>query len=241
MSTEITNEFGPQIFAPTIGVMWSHLVKAILEHGETCYDEGRERIAVSNVRVKSATQNYPDPIIESLSNDDQLSVMLDLMFDRKEMLDIDVVQSFSPGAKSYYHRIQEGRMAEFVIERLSLIPESKKAVIVFPTYEDYAAVMSNHKDDYLPCLVSIQFRLLPKDDGYVMHTTFYSRSMDVWQKGHGNFLSMAILSDNIRQEISRRINRPIALGPLDGLICDVHIYNEKYEEARARMSRLSAA
>ena len=241
MSSKFTEEFGPQIYAPTIGTMWSQLVKTILEYGEKCYDEGRERIAISNVRVKSGAQNFPDPIIESLCNDEQLSIMLDLMFDRDDMLDIDVVQSFSPGAKSYHHRIKEGRMAEFVIERLSLIPESKKAVIVFPTYDDYAAVMSNHNDDYLPCLVSIQFRLLPKDDGYVMHTTFYSRSMDAWQKGHGNFLSMAMLSDNILQEISQRIGKPITLGPLDGLICDAHIYNEKYEEARVRMSNLSAA
>lgn len=73
-------------------------------------------------------------------------------------------------------------MIEFVIERLSLIPESKKAVVVFPTYEDYAAVMRNHRDDYLPCLVSIQFRLLPDGKDYVFHTTFYSRSMDAWQK-----------------------------------------------------------
>ncbi|EFD14181.1 predicted protein, partial [Mycobacterium tuberculosis T46] len=88
--------------------------------------------------------------------------------------------------KATHRRIKEGRMIEFVIERLSLIPESKKAVVVFPTYEDYAAVMRNHRDDYLPCLVSIQFRLLPDGKDYVFHTTFYSRSMAAWQKGHGN-------------------------------------------------------
>jgi thymidylate synthase len=230
--------FGPQIHGETIGNMWSGLVRAVLDHGEKCFDEGRERIAIHNIRVKSDAQNYPDPVIESLTNDDQHGAMLDLMFHKDEMLDIDVVQSFSPGAKSYHHRIKEGRMVEFVIERLSLIPESKKAVIVFPTYEDYAAVMSNHEDDYLPCLVSIQFRLLPKDDGYTMHTTFYSRSMDAWQKGHGNFISIAMLSDDIRKEISNRIGKPIELGPLDGLICDAHIYNEKYGEASDRMEKM---
>jgi len=232
------NGFGPQIFAPTIGTMWAELVKEILSSGETCFDEGRERMAVSNVRVKSAAQNYPDPLIDEHCNEDQLKAMLDLVFEKDEMLDIDVVQSFSPGAKSYCHRIKEGRMVEFVIERLSLIPESKKAVIVFPTYEDYAAVMQDHNDDYLPCLVSIQFRLLPMNGGYTMHTTFYSRSMDAWQKGHGNFLSIAMLSDQIREEISRRIDKPIDLGPLDGLICDAHIYNEKYEEARERLAKV---
>lgn len=240
-STKITNEFGVQIIGDTIGDVWTGMSKAILESGEVCYDEGRQRIALSNVRIKSLKQNYPDEIIERHCDDYQLKVMLDLMFEIDEMQDIDVVQSFSPGAKSYRHRIKEGRMVEFVIERLSLIPESKKAVIVFPTYEDYEAVMNNHLDDYLPCLVSIQFRLLPKGDGYVLHTTFYSRSMDAWQKGHGNMLSIAMLSDYIRKEISGRIGKNIEIGPLDGLICDVHIYQEKYDEARERMEKHSDA
>ncbi|MCF8111939.1 MAG: hypothetical protein K9J85_10685 [Desulfobacteraceae bacterium] len=232
------NGFGSQICAPTIGTMWAGLVKEIMDTGETSFDEGRERKAISNVRVKSAAQNYPDPFIDELCNEDQLSAMLDLVFEKDEMLDVDVVQSFSPGAKSYCHRIKEGRMVEFVIERLSLIPESKKAVIVFPTYEDYAAVLQDHQDDYLPCLVSIQFRLLPMNGGYCMHTTFYSRSMDAWQKGHGNFLSIAMLSDHVRKEISGRINKPINMGPLDGLICDAHIYKEKYGEAANRLSNV---
>ncbi|MET2931742.1 hypothetical protein ABXU93_17685, partial [Mycobacterium tuberculosis] len=145
---------------------------------------------------------------------------------------------FSRGAKSYHRRIKEGRMIEFVIERLSLIPESKKAVVVFPTYEDYAAVMRNHRDDYLPCLVSIQFRLLPDGKDYVFHTTFYSRSMDAWQKGHGNLLSIAKLSDWVRENVSARIGRKIMLGPLDGMICDVHIYKETYAEACKRLANL---
>lgn len=240
MSHKHHDDFGIQIYAPTIGQTWAALVQAVLDSGQPCLDEDRQRIAISNVRVKSAAQNYPDPIIDSVCNGEQLSAMLDFMFNRDVMEDIDVVPSFSPGAKSYHHRIKEGKMVEFVIERLSKIPESKKAVIVFPTHEDYAAVMRNHKDDYLPCLVSIQFRLLPKDDGYVMHTTFYSRSMDAWQKGHGNLLSIAMLSDHIRKEISKNTNHNIALGPLDGLICDAHIYQEKYQEAHERMSRSAA-
>jgi hypothetical protein len=239
MSCNVTEEFGTQIYGSTIGVMWAGLVTAILDSGEKCFDEERERIALPNVRVKSGEQNYPDPLINKHCNDYQLTAMLDLMFNKDEMLDVDVVPSFSPGAKSYCHRMKEGRMAKFVVERLSLIPESKKAVVVFPTYEDYAAVLDTPRDDYLPCLVAIQFRLLPREDGYTMNTTFYSRSMDAWQKGHGNFLSIAMLSDQLRQEISDRIGRPIHLGPLDGLICDAHIYHEKYDEARLHMSRVT--
>jgi len=236
MSIKISKEFGTQIHGPTIGVVWANLVKAILDADETSWDEDRERIAVQNVRGKSITQMFPDPTIEALCDAEQLKEMVGFMFEYDKMVDIDVVQSFSPGAKSYCYRIKEGRMIEFVIERLSLIPESKKACIVFPTYEDYTAVMANHQDDYLPCLVSIQFRLLPKDDGYVMNTNFYSRSMDPWQKGHGNLIAIAMLSDHVAKEISKRINKPIELGPLDGMICDAHIYKEMYEEARTRMA-----
>ena len=34
-------------------------------------------------------------------------------------------------------------MVDFVIQRLTKIPGSKKAVMVFPTYEDYEAVLSS--------------------------------------------------------------------------------------------------
>ncbi|KBB08528.1 hypothetical protein AO41_02753, partial [Mycobacterium tuberculosis M1787] len=161
MSRRIINEFGVQIYGATIGDTWAGLVRAVLDLGSQCFDEDRERIALSNVRIKSSVQNYPDLTIEEHCNSDQLKAMLDFMFNTDTMEDIDVVKSFSRGAKSYHRRIKEGRMIEFVIERLSLIPESKKAVVVFPTYEDYAAVMRNHRDDYLPCLVSIQFRFEP--------------------------------------------------------------------------------
>ena len=239
MSIQISEEFGIQIAGDSVGEMWADLIQVILDKGEVSFDEKRERLAVQNVRVHAAAQTHPDPVIEDLVDPEQLKDMLGFVFEQDKMVDIDVVASFSPGAKSYCHRIKEGRMVEFVIERLSLIPESKKACIVFPTYEDYAAIMENHYDDYLPCLALIQFRLLPKDDGYIMRTYFYSRSMDPWQKGHGNFISIAMLSDHIAGEISKRIDKPIEVGPLDGMICDAHIYKEKYDEARERMANWS--
>jgi len=240
MSTRTSDEFGIQIYGPTIGDMWSGLVQAILDSGKVCFDEGRERMALSNVRVRSGTQIYPDPIIEKYCSGEMVKAMIEFMFEVDRMRDTDVVQSFNPGAKSYRHRIKEGRMVEFVIERLAKIPESKKAVIVFPTYDDYRAVLETPADGYLPCIVSIQFRLLPTDAGYTLNTTFYSRSMDAWQKGHGNFLSIAQLSAHMRDEISSRISQKIELGSLDGMICDVHIYNEKYDEAREGVARILA-
>jgi thymidylate synthase len=237
ISSEFSEQFGHQIYGDTIGEMWMGLVKAVVSAGAHSFDESRERLALSNLRVKSATQIAPDQTLEKYCDGAQLKAMIDFMFEREVMEDIDVVKSFSPGAKSYRKRIKEGRLVDFVIERLSLIPESKKAAIVFPTYDDYAAVMRNHGDDYMPCLVSIHFRLAPTGFGYVLNTTFFSRSMDVWQKGHGNFLSVAMLSDHIAKALTWRLSQNVALGFLDGMIADGHIYEEKYAEARKKVEQ----
>jgi thymidylate synthase len=241
MTCEFSQQFGYGIYGDTIGEMWIGLVKAVVSSGVHSLDESRERLALPNLRVKSAAQNFPDQIIEKYSNGEQLKAMIDFMFEKEVMEDIDVVKSFSPGAKSYRKRIKEGRLVDFVIERLSLIPESKKAAIVFPTYDDYAAVMRNHGDDYMPCLVSIHFRLSPREFGYALNTTFFSRSMDVWQKGHGNFLSVAMLSDHIAKALSFRLGETVHLGFLDGMIADGHIYEEKYSEARAMVEEYDGA
>jgi thymidylate synthase len=237
MTSEFSRQFGHAIYGDTIGEMWMGLVKAVVTSGVNSFDESRERLALPNLRVKSATQNFPDPIVERYCDGEQLKAMIDFMFEKEVMEDVDVVKSFSPGAKSYRKRIKEGRLIDFVIERLSLIPESKKAAIVFPTYEDYAAVMRNHGDDYMPCLVSIHFRLAPREFGYSLNTTFFSRSMDVWQKGHGNFLSIGMLTDHIAKALSWRLGQSITLGFLDGMIADGHIYEEKYAEAREKVEQ----
>ncbi len=80
MSRRIINEFGVQIYGATIGDTWAGLVRAVLDLGSQCFDEDRERIALSNVRIKSSVQNYPDLTIEEHCNSDQLKAMLDFMF-----------------------------------------------------------------------------------------------------------------------------------------------------------------
>lgn len=99
MSRRIINEFGVQIYGATIGDTWAGLVRAVLDLGSQCFDEDRERIALSNVRIKSSVQNYPDLTIEEHCNSAQLKAMLDFMFNTDTMEDIDVVKSFSRGAK----------------------------------------------------------------------------------------------------------------------------------------------
>jgi thymidylate synthase len=153
------------------------------------------------------------------------------------MYDFDVNPSFSPGSKSYYARLKEGKMMDFVVERLSLIPESKKAVISFIHWDDYKAVLATPKDDYLPCIATIQFRLLNNDDGYRMNTIFTARSMDAFQKGVGNLIAIATMSKKIAQRIEKKINKKIEIGSLDGMITDAHIYTENIYYAQELLKK----
>lgn len=233
---EVNSKFGYQIFGKTLGEAWINLVEVVFKNGRKSFDEKRERKALLNVRIKSETQKIPDTIINKLGHQENLQAMLDLTFSEEAMRDIDVVKSFHIGAKSYHKRIEEGGMLDFVIERLAKVPESKKAIMVFPTYEDYRAILQNQADDYLPCIVTVQFRLIPNKKEYILNTSFYARSMDVYQKGHGNLVALAKLSKIVARDVSQKIKKDIKLGFLDGIIADVHIYKETFAEAKKTLS-----
>jgi len=222
--------FGEHIYGQTIGEMWIQLVKAVLS-GEESEDEGRKRLALQAVRVKSETQIIEDKIIKKYGNGKFISSLVGLTFEDNKMYDFDVVQSFGPGADSYYKRIQDGRMIDFIIKRLAKFPESKKAIMVFPNKNDYKSVLENPTDDYFPCIVSIQFRLVPNNYD-TMNTIFYARSIDAFQKSNGNFIAIAMLSHEIAKRLSKNLGREIKVGTLDGLICDAHVYNECYDDAK---------
>ncbi len=230
---EIDPRFGAQVFGNTLGDVWIDLVSAVVSEGNVCFDEGRKRIALDNVRIRSETQSSSDELILTHGNRHNLEAIMGLTFSEPRMHDCDVTPSFSPGAKSYYQRIQEGQLFDFVVARLSAIPESKKGVVVFPTYEDYKQVSGNMKDDYLPCLVSVQFRLVQNSGGeYDLNTTCNFRSMDVFQKGHGNLVAIAMMTELISVRIGDNLGVQVMPGFLDGLIVDAHIYENTIEDAK---------
>jgi thymidylate synthase len=228
--------FGHHVWGESLGQTWLHLVDAVLKHGSESLDEGRPRLALQNVRIKSLSQSLPDKIIEHYGNKDNLEAIVKLTFATDKMRDVDVTPSFSPGAKSYHQRIKEGQLIDFVVKRLTRFPESKKAVIVFPTFDDYRAVLANPGDDYLPCIVSVQFRLIDNN----LSTTVYLRSLDVFQKAHGNLWSLALLSDLVADRLSESLRREIKPTFLDGLIADAHIYQNTLELARSTMDKARA-
>ena len=229
--------FGVCVYGERIGSTWLSLIESILKNGEETVDEERRRISLQNIRVRVSFQHTIDPIVEKYADKKNIQKILDLTFKEPEMYDFDVNPSFSRGSKSYYARIEEGKMMDYVVERLSLIPESKKAVMSFIHWDDYKAVLANPKDDYLPCITTVQFRLLENENGFRMNTIFTARSMDAYQKGVGNFISIATMSEKIAKGLEKNLNKKIDIGCLDGIITDAHIYTENIYDAQELLKK----
>ncbi|MEK7104412.1 MAG: thymidylate synthase [Patescibacteria group bacterium] len=229
--------FGVCVYGERMGSTWLSLIESILKNGEESVDEGRRRISLQNIRIRSSYQYVTDPIIEKYANKKNIQKILDLTFKESEMYDFDVKPSFSRGSKSYYARIEEGKMMDYVVERLSLIPESKKAVMSFIHWDDYKAILANPKDDYLPCVTTIQFRLLEIDGSFKMNVVFTARSMDAYQKGVGNLIAIATMSKKIAERLEKNLNKQVEIGSLDGIITDAHIYTENIYDAQELLKK----
>lgn len=55
--------FGYNLYGETIGSAWMNLVGVVLQNGQITSDEGRKRLSLQNIRIKSLTQVFPDPLI----------------------------------------------------------------------------------------------------------------------------------------------------------------------------------
>jgi thymidylate synthase len=230
--------FGVCVFGERLGSTWFSLIESVLKTGEETYDEGRKRISLQNVRVRSSSQLPTDAIIEKYADKDKIKKIIELTFEQTEMYDFDVKPSFSRGSKSYHARLQEGKMLEYVVERLSLIPESKKAIVSFIHWDDYKAVLANPKDDYLPCITTVQFRLVENGSGgYKMNTIFTARSLDAFQKGLGNLVAISMMSEKVAEKLRENLKKTVEIGSLDGMITDAHIYTETIYDAQELLKK----
>jgi thymidylate synthase len=226
--------FGYMVYGELIGSTWLSLVEAIIRNGQVTLDEGRKRYSLQNIRVRSATSSPCDPLIAKYANQKSIAEIVKLTFNEETMYDIDITPSFVVGAQSYYARIRDWKMVDFVVGRLTEIPESKKAVMSFIREEDYVNVLKNPKDDYLPCVTTVQFRLLKIDDdrGYHMNVIFTARSIDAYQKSIGNMVAIAMLGEEVARRLQANLGVPIWPGSIDGIITDAHIYENTFYEAK---------
>lgn len=226
--------FGYAVYGELIGSTWLSLVEAVVKNGQMTIDEGRKRYSLQNIRIRSATSSKTDPLIIKYANQQGIAEIVRLTFNEEFMHDIDITPSFTPGAQSYYARIKNWKMLDFIVDRLTKIPESKKAVMSFIREEDYIKVLKNPKDDYLPCITTIQFRLLKIDNkkGYHMNILFNARSMDAYQKSIGNIVAIAMLGESVAKRLQKNLGVPIWAGSIDGMITDAHIYDNTINEAK---------
>lgn len=223
---------GYAVYGETLGEMWLQMVETILKNGNFELDENRGRFAVKNLRFASATTNVDDALIEKYGDQEKINAMKRVVFESDTMVDFDITPSFRNGAKSYKKRLEEGKMIDFVVNRLAKIPESKKAVMVFPTYEDYEAVTNSPWNDYLPCITALQFRVAKRQGKTYLDLTLFMRSWDGFQKGAGDVIVVSMVANIVRQQLEEKLGVAIAPGRLDGLVTDVHIYENTYEKAQ---------
>jgi thymidylate synthase len=212
---QLIQPFGYHVNAQSIGLAWMDAVKAVLEEGSTTYDEERERLSLQNVRIYVSEPKPQDEIIKKYGDKKNIDGIVFLTFKGEEMYDFDIVPSFSPGAKSYYARLKEGRMDQYVVKRLSEIPESKKGVISFIHWDDYNYVLDTPYDDYLPCVLIIQVRLIKEKDSYKANINWMARSLDIFQKGNGNMIAITMLANKIIKKISVNLWTEIQINALE--------------------------
>lgn len=202
MITKVEN-VGYSVYGETLGELWLDMVETILKNGQFELDENRGRFAVRNLRFAAGIANPDDKLIEKYGDKAKIDAMKNVVFNSDTMKDFDITPSFRNGAKSYKKRLEEGKMMEFVIERLAKIPESKKAVMVFPTYEDYTAVLNSPWNDYLPCITALQFRVNQRLGKNYLDLTLFMRSWDGFQKGAGDLTVVSMLGNKIREALEK--------------------------------------
>jgi thymidylate synthase len=232
MITKVEN-VGYSVYGETLGELWLDMVETILKNGQFELDENRGRFAVRNLRFTAGVANPDDELIKKYGDKAKIDAMKAVVFDSDTMKDFDITPSFRNGAKSYKKRLEEGKMMEFVIERLAKIPESKKAVMVFPTYEDYIAVLNSPWNDYLPCITALQFRVNQRLGKNYLDLTLFMHSWDGFQKGAGDLTVVSMLGSKVRKALEKKLSIKIETGRLDGLVTDVHIYENTYEAAQS--------
>lgn len=58
------------------------------------------------------------------------------------------------------------------------------------------------------------------------------RSWDGFQKGAGDLAVISMLGEKVRQELEKNFGHKLEIGRLDGLVTDVHIYENTYDAAQ---------
>ena len=75
----------------------------------------------------------------------------------------------------------------------------------------------------------------------IMNTIFFARSIDAYQKAHGNIVAIVKLTQVIIDQLSKNLDKEIKIGSLAGFISDAHIYTECWEDANKTIQKYEAS
>ena len=85
----------------------------------------------------------------------------------------------------------------------------------FVRKEDYERTLDRPRDDYLPCITTIRFRLLKfdEDNEFHLNTIFNARSIDAYRKTGGNMSTISLLSKEVSRDWKRNLKSMSGLPP----------------------------
>lgn len=104
--------------------------------------------------------------------------------------------------------------------------------MVFPVMKTMRMWYNSPFNDYLPCIVSLQFRLHRVKNGeYTINTHFFMRSQDAFQKNISDLVVFADIASVVARKLEKTLGVPIKTGVMDGYITDAHVYKNTYDQA----------
>jgi len=122
---------------------------------------------------------------------------------------------------------------KYIIDRLSRTSYSRRAQAItwMPT--------ADPKTDDPPCLQRIWCRLVADESGeMILNMNTHWRSRDLYKAWFMNVYAFTELQRMIAEEISRKINRPVAVGRYVDISDSLHIYGTYFEKAAGEVEKM---
>lgn len=145
----------------------------------------------------------------------------------------------SKGSKDYtYHqRLFRDNQMEYIIDKLSIVPYSRRAQVVTWIPE------IDTKTDFCPCLQIMNFRLLYDivNGVYKLDTNIYWRSRDVYKAWFMNIYAIVSLIERIIFRLKQRTSYPIVIGRIVDICSSGHIYERDISSIYHEISKMETS
>lgn len=234
------DRYGHRIEAPTIAEAWVKLIHRIRTTGTirpTGYDGKWQELINLLVVVKNEPDGFYFPEPNYLSTDPEFikNYLPQILEDAPYDYDGRVKYTYGQRLRSWFHRDQ----IEDVIEKLITEIDSASAVMsLWDSGRGFNREVStapfgrnpgdsDHQHGGSPCLNHIWVRVV---EGELSLTGIF-RSNDMFSAWPANAMGLRSLQQHIRDEIAKRSEYDLLLGPLMILSQSAHIYDDCWESA----------